>query len=268
VHIKTLNADGQTYGVGMPIIAYFSKKITDASTLVADTKVTADGNPVEGGWYFQTTTLKSIKDEGSPIEGHWRPKTYWPAHTQVHVDLPMNGKSAGTGLAYDDSLTLDFAIGASHILTVNNGTHKLTVISDGKKWGTFPVSLGARATPTLEGTKVIMERLTSVCMSGNPPNGPSYHECGVKWDQRLTYGGEYLHAAPWNTYNIEHGVNSSNGCTNLLPNDAKKLYNYLRIGDVVKFPHTDGPRMQCSDGYNDWNVSWPQWRTGGLISTT
>jgi lipoprotein-anchoring transpeptidase ErfK/SrfK len=273
VHIKTLNSDGQTYGVGMPIIAYFSKKITDASTLVADTKVTADGQPVEGGWYFETSA--AIK--GYPIEGHWRPKTYWPAHSQVHVDLPMKGQSAGNGLAYDDNLTLDFAIGAAHILTVNNATHHLTVVSDGKKWGTFPISLGARDTPTLEGTKVIMERLTSVCMSGNPPNGPAYHECGVKWDQRLTYGGEYLHAAPWNctgapgcvgpANNIGHG-NSSNGCTNLRPNDAERLYHYLNIGDVVRFPHTDGPRMRLGDGYGDWNLSWAQWSTGGLISTT
>jgi len=273
VHIRTANSDNATYGVGMPIIAYFSKKITDASTLVAGTKVTADGQPVEGGWYFETSA--AIK--GYPIEGHWRPKTYWQPHAQVHVDLPMNGKSAGTGLAYDDSLTLDFAIGASHIVTVNNATHKLTVISDGKQWGTFPVSLGARDTPTLNGTKVIMERLTSVCMSGNPPNGPAYHECGVKWDQRLTYGGEYLHAAPWNCTGAPGCVgpannigqaNSSNGCTNLTPNDAEKLYHFLNIGDVVRFPNANGPRMQLGDGYGDWNLSWTQWQTGGLISTT
>jgi lipoprotein-anchoring transpeptidase ErfK/SrfK len=114
-------------------------------------------------------------------------------------------------------------------------------------------------------------------MSGNPPNAPAYHECGVEWDQRLTYGGEYLHAAPWNctgapgcvgpANNIGH-ANSSNGCTNLTPTDAEKLYHFLNIGDVVRFPNATGPRMQLGDGYGDWNLSWAQWSTGGLIRTT
>jgi lipoprotein-anchoring transpeptidase ErfK/SrfK len=177
--------------------------------------------------------------------------------------------SAGKGLAFDGKLTsLDFQTGASHVVLVNNATHKLTVVVDGKSSGTYPVSLGASTTPTARGTKVIMEKLTSVCMSGNPPNGPAYHECGVKWDQRLTYGGEYLHAAPWNVHNITHGVNSSNGCTNLLPNDAKKLYNLLQVGDVVKYPNADGPAMTMGDGYGDWNVPWPQWQGGGALSTS
>ena len=54
--------------------------------------------------------------------------------------------------------------------------------------------------------------------------GPGYDERGIKYTQRLTYSGEYLHAAPWNIANIEHGVDSSNGCTNLLPTDAQQLY--------------------------------------------
>jgi lipoprotein-anchoring transpeptidase ErfK/SrfK len=273
VHIKTLNADGQTYGVGMPIIAYFSKRITSGATLAADTTVTADGKPVQGGWYFET----SAAQPGYPVEGHWRPERYWPAHSQIHVDLPMKGKSAGTGLVFNDNLTLDFSIGASHIASVNNRTHTLTMRSDGKVWGTFPVSLGATDTPTLRGTKVVMERLTSVCMSGNPPNGPAYHECGVKWDQRLTYGGEYLHAAPWNctnapgcvgpANNIGH-ANSSNGCTNLTPNDAEKLYKFMQIGDVVRFPNATGKPMQLGQGYGDWNLTWTQWQTGGLVPTS
>ena len=56
----------------------------------------------------------------------------------------------------------------------------------------------------------------------------TYYECGIKFDQRLTYDGEYLHSAPWNVYNITHGIDSSNGCTNLLPADAQKLYELPR----------------------------------------
>jgi hypothetical protein len=108
-----------------------------------------------------------------------------------------------------------------------------------------------------------MEKCRSICMSG-----PGYRECGIKYTQRLTYGGEYLHSAPWNIANIDKGRDSSNGCTNLTPADAKKLYGFLGIGDVVDYPNADGPAMTLGAGYGDWDVSWSQWHTGGLVPTT
>jgi hypothetical protein len=98
----------------------------------------------------------------------------------------------------------------------------------------------------------------------------------VKWTQRLTYGGEYLHSAPWNCVgspgcagpqNNIGRANSSNGCTNLRPADAEKLYKFTRVGDVVQYPDADGPHMQLGQGYGDWNIFWSQWQTGGLVST-
>jgi lipoprotein-anchoring transpeptidase ErfK/SrfK len=261
VHIKTLNADGAQYGVGMPVIVFFQHHITSGKALQAATKVTADGKPVQGGWYFEGSSY--IK--GYPIEAHWRPETYWPAHSQIHVDIPVKGLSGGGNYVFDNSLTLDFSIGASHIGVVDDTgrPHTLTIKSDGKFWGKFPVSLGANNTPTRSGTKVIMEKGVSICMSG-----PGYHECGVKYTQRLTYDGEYLHSAPWNISHIESGFDSSNGCTNLLPSDAKKLYSFLEVGDVIQYPNANGGRMQLGQGYGDWNVNWGEWQTGGLVPTT
>lgn len=256
VHVKLTNSDGATYGVGMPIIAYFSRKITDATAFNDATKVTVDDTPVKGAWFFEY----SAAFKGYPIEAHYRLQKYWPAHATIHMDLPVKGLSAGEGLEYDNSLTLDFATGAANIVTVDDSTHTVTVVSDGKQWGKFPTSLGAPDTRTRRGTKVIMEKGRSICMKG-----PGYNECGVKFTQRLTYDGEYLHAAPWNTYNITHGVDSSNGCTNLLTSDAEKLYDFLGIGDVVLYPNANGPRMQLGEGYGDWNVPWSQWQTGGII---
>jgi hypothetical protein len=62
-------------------------------------------------------------------------------------------------------------------------------------------------------------------------------------------------------------ANSSNGCTNLRPRDAISLYNFLGIGDVVRFPDADGPHMRFGDGYGDWNVTWGLWQTGGVVPT-
>jgi lipoprotein-anchoring transpeptidase ErfK/SrfK len=259
VHIKLLNSDGSVYGVGMPIIAFFSKKITSGKALQSATTATVNGKPIKGAWYFEYSSYY----KGYPIEAHWRPQTYWPAHSRIHVGIPAKGLSAGTGLAFDDSLTSDFHTGPRNISTVNDATHKITVTSDGKTYGTFPVSLGASKTPTAHGIKVIMEKGVSICM-----RGPGYYECNVKYTQRLTYGGEYLHSAPWNVSNIDNGVDSSNGCTNLLPADAERLYRFLRVGDVVNYPNANGPAMQLGSGYGDWNVNWSSWQSGGLVSTT
>jgi lipoprotein-anchoring transpeptidase ErfK/SrfK len=258
VHIRLLSSDGNTYGVGMPVIAYFSKRISSGKALQQATKATVNGKPIAGAWYFETSAAGK-----GPIEGHFRPQSYWPAHAKIHVDIPAKGLSAGRGLAYDDSLTLDFSTGARHIALVNDASHTITVTSDGVEKYKFPVSLGATKTPTAHGTKIIMEKGRDICM-----RGPGYYECHVKYTQRLTYGGEYLHAAPWNTRNIHNGVDSSNGCTNMYINDAKTLYGFLRIGDVVSYPNANGPAMSLGAGYGDWNLSWSQWQTGGLVPTT
>jgi len=258
VHVSLKWSDGSQFGVGIPIIADFSRKITDGRAFAAATTVTVNGAPARGAWYFEYSDPAT----GHVMEAHYRLQKYWPAHAKIHVDLPLQGKSAGAGLAFDDNLTLDISTGAAHIATVSDASHTLTLTSDGTVVGTYPVSLGAPSTRTRSGTKVIMEKGLSICMSG-----PGYSECGVKDTQRLTYDGEYLHAAPWNVYNITHGIDSSNGCTNLLPADAVTLYKILEIGDVVQYPDANGGRMQLGTGYGDWNVPWSQWVTGGAVST-
>ena len=264
MHIKTLNSDGVTYGVGMPVIAYFSAKLTNAKALQAATTTTVNGKTINGAWFFEYSSA----NKGYPVEGHFRPQTYWPAHAKIHIGIAAKGRSAGAGLAFDNSLTLDFATGARNITTVNAATHKVTVQSDGKLIGTFPTSLGdplgrGGNKRTRSGIKVIMEKGRDISM-----RGPGYFDPHIKFTQRLTYDGEYLHSAPWNVANINKGVDTSNGCTNLLPADAEKLYGVLEVGDVVSYPNANGPKMQLGEGYGDWNLTWSTWQTGGLVSTS
>jgi lipoprotein-anchoring transpeptidase ErfK/SrfK len=256
VHVSLNIGDGAQVGVGMPVIATFRTKVHDGTAFQKATKVTVNDAPATGAWFFEYSDPAS----GHVMEAHFRLAHYWPAHARIHIDLPVKGLSAGRGLAFNNSLTLDFTTGAAHIATVDDASHTMSVVSDGRPYGTFPVSLGATNTPTARGTKVIMEKGASICM-----RGPGYYECGVKFTQRLTYGGEYLHSAPWNLGNIGR-FDSSNGCTNLRPADAQRLYNFLGVGDVVIYPNANGPRMQLGQGYGDWNVPWTQWLTGGVVA--
>ncbi|MGH8963391.1 MAG: L,D-transpeptidase [Jatrophihabitantaceae bacterium] len=257
VHVRLKFGDGAQVGVGMPVIAYFSRAITSAKSLAAATSVTVNGKPAHGAWYFE----RSAADPGYPIEGHLRLERFWPAHANIVVRMPIRGLSAGTGLAYDESLSVAFATGAATVATVSAARHQMLVTTDGRTVGTYPVSLGGPATPTERGTKVIMEKRPDIAL-----RGPGFDQPNVRYTQRLSYGGEYLLAAPWNTANIGRS-NSSNGSTDLRTSDARQLYRLFEVGDVVRYPDATGPSMQLGQGYGDWNVPWAQWLTGGLIPT-
>lgn len=257
VHVKLLNDDGATYGVGMPVIAYFSQRITDGRALQRATVATVGNTPARGAWYFEPSEAGN-----GPIEAHYRLAGYWPAHARIHIAMPLKGLAAGGGLIFDDNLTTDFQTGAKQVATVSGDRHSLSLDVDGVHVHTYKVSLGAAKYATRPGIKVIMEQRSSVTLSNNAV-GPAT----LPYAQRLTYGGEYLCAAPWNVHDIDNGIDSSGGSTNLLPAAAKQLFTLLRIGDVVAYEHTGGPPMTLPAGYGDWNLPWQQWLTGGLVPT-
>jgi len=257
VHVRLLEGDGTTWGVGMPIIAYLSAKITDAHAFAEATTVTVNDAPAQGGWFFQ----KSAIYRGYPLEAHYRTQNYWPAHAKIHLDLPVQGKPAGTGLVFDNSLTLDMSTGPANISKVDGHAERMVVTSDGKQVFSFPVSLGKASTPTFGGTKVVMEKDRVQRMTG-----PGY-DLKVPWSVRITNSGEFVHAASWNGGNIGQR-STSHGCTNLTSAEAKRFYEFAQVGDVTVYTHTGGPTMPSWDGYGDWNLSWTTWQSGGALKTT
>ncbi|SOD73438.1 lipoprotein-anchoring transpeptidase ErfK/SrfK [Jatrophihabitans sp. GAS493] len=257
VHISSVESDGSVWGVGMPIILKFNVAPKTSTDFLKATTVTVNGQPANGAWYFED----SSSFPGTVMEAHYRPKTYWPANARIVMTANTKDVSAGAGLYFDDNFSLSMATSDARIGVVDAVSLQMTVTLNGARWGTFPVSLGSEKTPTQNGTKVIMEKGAVVRMTG-----PGYDECCVKWTQRLTYGGEYLHAAPWNTKNLGKR-STSNGCTNLSTDNAKKLYSFLQQGDPIQYPNANGPAMKIGDGYGDWNVPWPVYSAGGALLT-
>lgn len=257
VHVRLLEGDGSTYGIGMPIIAYLSAKITDAHAFAAATQVTVNGSPAQGAWYFEKSSIYS----GYPLEAHYRLQEYWPAHAAIHLDLPVKGVSAGTGLVFDNSLSLDMSIGAANISKIDGHTERMVVTSDGVQKFSFPVSLGKASTPTFGGIKVVMEKDRIQRMTG-----PGY-DLQVPWSVRITNSGEFIHSASWNGGNIGQR-STSHGCTNLTTDDAQQFFSFARIGDVAEYTNTGGPTMPSWDGYGDWNLPWGTWQAGGQLKTS
>lgn len=257
MHVSSLQSDGGVYGVGMPIVAYFNRKVTDTSIFNQAATVTVNGAPAAGAWYWQ----RSGRD-GQVLEAHYRLRDYWPARAKIDVFMPVQGLPAGRGLAYENNLTLAIATGAANITTVDGNSKTMVVTSDGRTVMTLPVSLGKATTPTFSGVKVVMEKDRVERMIGTDPADP--YDLQVPWSVRLTNSGEFVHAASWNGGNI--GVRStSNGCTNLTVTDAEKYFNFAQIGDVFTYTNTGGQAMPIWDGYGDWNVPWSTWLTGGAV---
>jgi lipoprotein-anchoring transpeptidase ErfK/SrfK len=260
VHVRLYQGDGSTYGVGMPIVAYLSAVVTDARAFSRATRVTVNGSPEQGAWYFQKSTIYP----GYPVEAHYRPPRYWPAHASIHLDLPVRGLSAGKGLVYDNSLSLDMSTGAANISTIDGRTERMVVTSDGRQVFSFPVSLGKAATPTFAGVKVLMDKARVQRMVSHTPGNE--YDLKVPWSVRITNSGEFIHSASWNGGNIGRR-STSHGCTNLNETDARRFFAFARVGDVTVYANTGGPTMPSWDGYGDWNLPWSTWQAGGLAPT-
>ncbi|AWB91957.1 L,D-transpeptidase [Aeromicrobium chenweiae] len=247
---------GETVGVGMPVIVTFDVPVKNRSLFEKHMKVTTSKD-VQGSWSWL-----------SDREAHYRPKTYWPAHTTVKVDLGLNSLPAGNGVYGQQDQKVEFTVGKKVVSVVNVAKHRLSYTVDGQVVRKIPVTTGDEGHRTREGVKVIMEKFSSVDMdaatTGVDSEDPGYYNISdVRWAMRVTNSGEFLHAAPWSV-GAQGNANVSHGCTGMSTSDAKWLYDRSRRGDVMKY--VNSPRqLEPNNGWTDWNVPWDQWTKGSAL---
>jgi lipoprotein-anchoring transpeptidase ErfK/SrfK len=93
---------------------------------------------------------------------------------------------------------------------------------------------------------------------------PEYYDLdNVQYAMRLTYSGEFIHAAPWSV-GSQGRANVSHGCTGMSTANAKWLYDLSRRGDVVEYSGTNRP-MELGNGYGDWNQSFAEYAKGSAL---
>ncbi len=249
-------ASGSTVGIAMPVIVKFDLPVSDRAGF--ERRMTVTSTPHQAGsWYW-------ISDQ----EVHWRPQHYWKPGTKVTVNADVNGASAGNGIFGQQSVTSSFTVGRSIILKTNVSTDRMRVYVDGNLTRTIPVTGGAPGNDTRSGIKVIMEKLSSVAMSGESigisKNSPDYFNIpDVRYAQRLTNSGEFFHAAPWSIY-AQGSYNVSHGCVGMSPDNAYYLFQLTHIGDPVEMTGSNRP-IEPGNGWTDWNVSWRQYQTGSAL---
>jgi hypothetical protein len=88
-------------------------------------------------------------------------------------------------------------------------------------------------------------------------NSPDGYRSKVQLPMRLTWGGEFMHSAPWSV--ADQGKrNVSHGCINLAPDVATWLYNRVQLGDPVVVANTER-KVEDGDGWTEWTVDWQTW---------
>jgi lipoprotein-anchoring transpeptidase ErfK/SrfK len=248
--------DGETVGVGMPVIVTFDVPVTDRAAF--EKRMTVRSSPRQpGSWHW-------LSDQ----EAHWRPKSYWKAGSEVAVDVDINGVHAGNGIYGQESRRVEFSVGDAHVYKVNAQTHQMQVFSNGELLRTIPITTGKPGFTTRSGTKVIIEKFAEKRMNsetvGIAEGDPEFYDIDdVQWAMRVTYSGEFIHAAPWSV-GSQGSANVSHGCTGMSTENAAWLYAMTRRGDVVEYTGTDRP-MTLDNGYGDWNASWSEWTEGSAL---
>jgi lipoprotein-anchoring transpeptidase ErfK/SrfK len=247
---------GSVVGVGIPIIVKLSAPVGDRAAVEKRLTVTTS-RPVRGAWSW-------ISDS----EVHWRPKSYWPAGTDVTVAVRLNGLHAGKGVWGDEQRDVKFHVGDAMVSTVDSANHKMTITRNGKVLRVIPITTGKPGFITRSGIKVILSKERSRIMDsttiGIPFGSPGYYRLNVQYAMRVTWSGEFVHAAPWSA--ASQGLaNVSHGCTGMSMANAVWFYNLTKVGDVVKF--INSPRhLEPQNGWTDWNVPWSTWLKGDALT--
>ena len=247
---------GETVGIGMPVIVTFDIPVKNRA--LYERKMRVESTPaVEGTWNWL-----------SDREVHYRPKNFWPAGAKVKIVAAVNGLPAGNGVYGQQDQNVSFKVGRSVISTVDITAHKLTVEINGKVARTIPVSTGDSSHRTRRGTKVIMEKFSSVDMdaatTGVDSEDPDYYDISdVRWAMRVTNSGEFLHAAPWSV-GSQGRANVSHGCTGMSTANAGWLYSQSKRGDVVRFIHSPRP-LEDRNGWTDWDMSYDDFAKGSAL---
>ncbi|WP_407553533.1 Ig-like domain-containing protein [Streptomyces sp. Pv4-95] len=248
--------DSGEYGVGQPVTAELSKPINDPKArAVVESALKVDSAPrVEGSWHWV---------DGKSL--HFRPKDYWPAHATIAVHSNLDGLKITKKLYGGPAKPVRLTTGDRIEAITDAGSHQMTVLRNGEEVNTIPVTTGKPGYDTRNGVKVILGKESFVRMTSASIGASDFYDLPVYWATRVTWSGEYVHAAPWSV-GSQGAANVSHGCTGMSTGNAEWFFNMVRVGDVVKVVNSDGESMTAFDnGFGDWNMPWKEWRDGSAL---
>lgn len=202
--------NGQVVGVAAPITVTFTKPVIDRSAAERSIVVTSPANLAGRYQWLDNSAVQ------------WIPDHYYPAHSQITM---MAGGVPRT-----------FETGATVLGVASISGHTFTVSIDGVVMRQMPASMGKPKFPTPIGSFTVLEKQSSVVMDsrtiGIPLNSPEGYKLTVADAVRITWGGVYVHSAPWSVGSQGY-ANVSHGCINLSPDNASWYFSQVGVGDPV-----------------------------------
>jgi lipoprotein-anchoring transpeptidase ErfK/SrfK len=224
--------NGAKAGAAKPIYINFARPIADRAMAEQAIHISSVP-PVPGRFYWTSDT-----------QVRWRPQDFWPAGTVVNID------ASGTKSS--------FTVPEQLVATIDDATHQMTVMRNGKLEKTIPVSMGMSAGghTTPNGTYYVLEKFPHIVMDsstyGVPVSSANGYKVDVDLAVRIDNSGNFVHSAPWSV--ADQGKrNVSHGCINISPENAKWFYDNFGSGDPVVIKNSQGIYNQ-PDGASDWQM--------------
>ncbi|NYF57299.1 L,D-transpeptidase [Micromonospora purpureochromogenes] len=247
--------DDKTYGVGMPVVVEFHPGIPKKDRAAVQKRMFVKTDPPQPGawhWVYNGT------------QAYYRAPEYWKPGTTLDVRIALAGMPLSNGRYGNVDRTATAKIGRSFVMKVDNGTKKMTVYQDGEVVRTLPVSLGKKSTPSSSGTLVVMEKKEkTVFDTMDDPDPDNRYRTEIDFAQRLTWGGEYIHAAPWSE-GVQGRQNVSHGCVNVSMAMGRWLFEQTKIGDPITIKGTER-RVAPGNGWTAWSLSWSEFVKGSAL---
>ncbi|MGW1911027.1 Ig-like domain-containing protein [Streptomyces sp. NPDC002076] len=248
------------YGVGQPITAQLDQEVKDkAQRAIVERALRVDSVPaVQGSWYW-------VSDK----ELHYRPEEYWPTHATITVHSNLDGIRISDRLWGGPAKPVKLTIGDRIEAVTDGATHQLTFYKNGQDIKRIPVTTGKPGYGTRNGIKVVLEKAYVVRMRGTTigiaAGSSDAYDLSVYYATRVTWSGEYVHAAPWSVGSQGY-ANVSHGCTGMSTGNAQWFFDNIHQGDIVKVVNANGHQMEdFGNGFGDWNVDWNKWRKGSAL---
>lgn len=206
-------APGDVVGVAAPVTVRFADPVRARSAAERSISFLAGSSEFDGAGTFTWLGDDVVQ---------WTPTDFWPAHSTISVLAGGFSTSFETGSAVVGVADLD--------------AYTFTVSIDGQVAREMPASMGKSGFRTPIGTFTALEKQDVVVMDsrtiGIPLSDPEGYKLTVYDAVRVTWGGVYVHGAPWST-GSQGNSNVSHGCINLSPDNADWYYNTVRIGDPI-----------------------------------
>ncbi|MFK3980036.1 Ig-like domain-containing protein [Micromonospora sp. NPDC050397] len=247
--------DDKVYGVAMPVVVEFSPGIPQKDRAAVQKRMFVRTDPPQpGAWHWVA----------NGTQAYYRAPEFWQPETKLTVRIALEGIPLSNGKYGNVDRKASTRIGSRFEMKIDNENKQMTVFENEKLVRTMPVSLGKKATPSSSGTMVVMEKKESTVFDTmDDPNPANRYVTDIDFAQRLTWGGEYIHAAPWSVEQ-QGRSNVSHGCVNLSTPNARWLFEKTKVGDPVTVKGTER-RLESGNGWTAWDMTWEEFIKGSAL---